>query len=576
MRFPISLDSLHPFAPHLRAGDEQVRTFRLVLLLSGILIIPFWFAWAVTEPDAFDPVGVRLGMLVGSIALLLLTYHSGLVRQRADIASTIYLGAVAAWFAVLLYKNGLGSVHAMGFLVVLIVTTTVLSTALVRLSGLYWFGVFAMGLAIAATVAVPDPDMNAVLFLMCTLLGVGAVVTSVSARTRLLARLQQRESYLAEAEPLAGIGSWEQDMRTDWRRWSDGMFAIVGMEPQEGAVPSINEFVLPADRPELEAVQDQLRNGASKVDHRIRIVQPGGSVRTIRSIIRMDRDRHERPLRMYGVAVDVTDQVRREADLKHETDEAVTARQEAEESARLKNAFLASMSHEIRTPLTSIIGYAQMLGAEIDPTHHELVEPIEAGGLRLLETLNSVLDFARIEAGHVDLVCEPVNASAEIRSVARLMQQQAKAKGIILRSDLGSEDLQVLADRPAFSRIITNLVSNAVKFTDQGAVTIELDSLPESGRVVMRVIDTGRGIDAAFLPVLFEPFRQESTGLARSHEGSGLGLTITQRLIELMNGSIEVESEVGQGTVFTVSLPDVSVVKEAEEVPLEEAEIAWA
>jgi signal transduction histidine kinase len=521
-------------------------------------------------------VGVRIGMLVGSIALLLLTYHSNLIRQRADVASTVYLGAVAAWFAVLLYKNGLGSVHALGFLVVLIVTTTVLSTALVRLTGLYWFGVFAMGLAIAATVAVPDPDMNAVLFLMCTLLGVGAVVTSVSARTRLLARLQQRETYLAEAEPLAGIGSWEQDMRTDWRRWSDGMYAIVGMEPREGAVPLLNEFVLSEDRPELEAVQYQLRNGASKVDHCIRIVQSGGSVRTIRSIIRMDRDRYERPLRMYGVVVDVTDQVKREADLKHETDEAVIARQQAEESARLKNAFLASMSHEIRTPLTSIIGYAQMLGTEIDPTHHELVEPIEAGGLRLLETLNSVLDFARIEAGHVELVCEPVNASAEIRSVARLMQQQAKAKGITLKADLGADDLMVLADRPAFSRIITNLVSNAVKFTDSGSVTIELDSEPESGSVVMRIIDTGRGIDAAFLPALFEPFRQESTGLARSHEGSGLGLTITQRLIELMNGSIQVESEVGQGTVFTVSLADATVAKKLEAAPLEEAEIAWA
>ena len=211
------------------------------------------------------------------------------------------------------------------------------------------------------------------------------------------------------------------------------------------------------------------------------------------------------------------------------------------------------MSHEIRTPLTAIIGFAQMLSEEVDDDARDLVEPIETGGRRLLGTLNSVLDLARMEAGETDLALAPVDLAAEVREVAQLLRGRADGAGLALVLDVDEEPLWTTADPDALGRVLTNLLSNAVKFTEAGTITLAVGRA--GGRAEVVVADTGRGMDAAFLAELFEPFRQASTGWARSHEGTGLGMTITRRLVQAMHGTIAVESAPGQGTRFTVRLP---------------------
>ncbi|MEM1117442.1 MAG: PAS domain-containing sensor histidine kinase [Bacteroidota bacterium] len=231
----------------------------------------------------------------------------------------------------------------------------------------------------------------------------------------------------------------------------------------------------------------------------------------------------------------------------------IEAREQAIEMARIKSAFLASMSHEIRTPLTAVIGFAELLLDEVDDESRGLVEAIGAGGQRLLTTLNSVLDLARLDAEREVLRPQQVDAVAHIERTMSLLRPLAEERGLSLTVTASPQVVPAVLDAGALDRVLTNLVGNAVKFTDRGGVTVEIDGDPSD--LVIRVLDTGIGIGEAFLPELFTEFRQASEGDGRSHEGTGLGLAITKRLVELMGGSISVESTWGVGTAFTVVLP---------------------
>jgi CheY-like chemotaxis protein/nitrogen-specific signal transduction histidine kinase len=254
---------------------------------------------------------------------------------------------------------------------------------------------------------------------------------------------------------------------------------------------------------------------------------------------------------------DVTERKRAEAVL-------VRSKEQAEEVARLKSAFLANMSHEIRTPLTGILGFTSVLAEEItDPQQQEFVSLIEKSGRRLMDTLNSVLELARLEAGRVELSSESVRLADAAQEAAGLMAPMASEKGLRLEARILAPTAEAQLDRAALDRVLTNLVGNAVKFTEEGGVVIEVDA--DEHAVFLRVIDTGVGIDPGFVPRLFYDFEQESTGIGRSHEGSGLGLAISRQLVERMRGSIAVDSSKGQGTTFSVTFPRYDVDPDATE-----------
>jgi PAS domain S-box-containing protein len=246
------------------------------------------------------------------------------------------------------------------------------------------------------------------------------------------------------------------------------------------------------------------------------------------------------------VATDLTQQKRAEAEL-------IRAKEQAEEAARLKSNFLANMSHEIRTPLTGIIGSAQVLTGALEDEEREVVEIIERSALRLLGTINSVLDMARIEAGELHPHAEPVHLREEVEDAIGVLRSLAEGKGLALALEEQTPDVWAAVDPSCLHRILYNLIGNAIKFTAEGGVTVELEA--DGADAVLRVRDTGIGIAPRFLPHLFEHFKQESTGFDRSHEGTGLGLAITKRLVELTGGTIAVESVKGQGSTFTVRLP---------------------
>lgn len=231
----------------------------------------------------------------------------------------------------------------------------------------------------------------------------------------------------------------------------------------------------------------------------------------------------------------------------------IAAKERAEEMARLKTSLLNNLSHEIRTPLTNVIGYTQLLQDEgADAPRHSL-SVINDNAHRLLRMLNAMLSLAKLDAGTAEVAAEPTPLAGVVLDTVRAFRPQAEQKGLALDATIGTPTLTVRADPVHLERILHNLVSNAIKFTDDGAVTVR--TYAENGRGVVAVTDTGRGIRPAFQDRVFEEFEQESTGYDRSHEGSGLGLAITRRLVDALDGSIDVESTPGEGSTFTVRLP---------------------
>jgi two-component system, sensor histidine kinase len=262
---------------------------------------------------------------------------------------------------------------------------------------------------------------------------------------------------------------------------------------------------------------------------------------------------HGRPATLVA-AVDVTAQLQAEATLK-------TALQAAEDADRAKSEFLANTSHELRTPLNGIIGMASVLSrTHLSAEQGEMVEVIRTSGATLQTLLSDVLDLAKIEAGQIDLQSEPVSPASLARHVARLFAAPVAAKGLTLELDLdaGSE-AAVLADSVRLTQVLTNLCSNAVKFTEHGRVRLSVRAAADGPRrrVAFAVADTGIGMGPEARTRVFERFAQADGSITRRFGGTGLGLAISRYLVELMGGRIELESAPGRGSTFYLefSLP---------------------
>jgi PAS domain S-box-containing protein len=246
--------------------------------------------------------------------------------------------------------------------------------------------------------------------------------------------------------------------------------------------------------------------------------------------------------------------------------ELIIAKENAEEMSRLKSNFLANMSHELRTPMSAILGFADLLYERLtDPELKEMSEIILSGSNRLTQTLNSILDLSRIEADKFDLKLAISDIVPVIKESIRLFEAIANGKNIKLEFVTSHKSIFSKIDEKLFGQIFNNLINNALKFTKEGSVSVIIDTEIKDGTTyaIIKVKDTGIGISANKLNLIFEPFRQVSEGLSRMYEGTGLGLTLTKRFIEAMHGSIEVESKLNTGTTFTVKLEVKDIVTSA-------------
>ena len=254
------------------------------------------------------------------------------------------------------------------------------------------------------------------------------------------------------------------------------------------------------------------------------------------------------PIAMTGVIVDITDRIRHENELKD-------AKERAEEASKLKTNFLTTISHELRTPLVGILGFAEIIKDEVEqPEISNMAQLILSSGKRLLETLNLVLDLSKIEANKLKLNYTEINLTEFIQEHIKLFDKIAADKGLTLSISTKDKNVYALLDEQTLYQILNNLIGNAIKYTIKGSIIVEVSSLVKDNKnfASIKIIDTGIGIKKEYLQQIFEEFRQVSEGLNRQFEGTGLGLTITKKLVEMMSGKIFVESEIGKGSVFTI------------------------
>jgi len=225
---------------------------------------------------------------------------------------------------------------------------------------------------------------------------------------------------------------------------------------------------------------------------------------------------------------------------------------------RHKTEFLANMSHELRTPLNAIIGFSEVLlqrmFGELNPQQADYLEDIMSSGRHLLTLINDILDLSKIEAGRMELEAAPFSLVAALTNAVTLVRERATSHGIRLELDVAPELDTMVADERKLKQVVVNLLTNAVKFTPDGG-TVSLRAARENGEVRLSVHDTGIGIAPEDQERIFEEFQQATHQGDQSREGTGLGLTLSKRMVELHGGTLSVSSTPGKGSTFTVALP---------------------
>ncbi len=240
------------------------------------------------------------------------------------------------------------------------------------------------------------------------------------------------------------------------------------------------------------------------------------------------------------------------------------ARDEATAASRSKSEFLANMSHELRTPLNAIIGFSEALERELfgpvgNPRYREYAEDIHDSGVHLLNLINDILDLSKIEAGHFKLHEEETDLDTVVASACRIVRHRAQQARISIETKLPTPPVALMADERALKQVLINLVSNAVKFSNDGSV-VRVEASVQPGGLRIAVIDSGIGIAEEDIPKALAPFTQIDGTLSRSHEGTGLGLPLAKHLSELHGGTLTIRSEPGRGTTVEVDLPATCLI----------------
>mgnify|MGYP001791378158 CR=1 FL=1 len=358
---------------------------------------------------------------------------------------------------------------------------------------------------------------------------------------------------------------FQTDTTGRWTFLSSPWTLVTGYTIEQSLNNSLLDFVFSEDdRLELsDRLQRLLAGEMEFFEFEFRSPTCGGSFRWLEIHALPDRDRHGTVLGTSGSLRDITSRKQTEAILQARADELADQRRKIEQkndalrkASQLKSEFLATMSHELRTPMNAIVGFSQMLKTygDLEEKQRNMVERITTNSEHLLSMLNAVLDFSKIEAGYLELQLESFDLVRLVRLTVEELRSLAQARNLSLKVSLEVDRAPIVSDRGSLRRVLANLLGNAVKFTDRGGIEVEIQQAdPDSYRVAVR--DTGVGIAEADLETIFEAFRQLEHSLTRTHSGIGLGLAITQSIVRQLHGTIAVDSELGRGSTFCVTLP---------------------
>ncbi|MFT5423575.1 MAG: PAS domain S-box-containing protein, partial [Phycisphaerales bacterium] len=404
-----------------------------------------------------------------------------------------------------------------------------------------------------------------------------SIRTDITERKGAEAKVQWSQFQLREAQRVAIIGSWSLDLVTGVLNWSDMIYEIFEIDPEQfGATyEGFLSVIHPDDREAVNtayqgSVEDRTAYG---ITHRL--LMPDGRIKHVFARGETTYADDGTPLRSIGTVQDVTQ-------IKQTEQELIIAIREADGANRAKSEFLANMSHEIRTPMTAILGYADLLADEdgilSDPAQaRQAVQIIKSNADYLLNVINDVLDTSKIEAGKMTverIVADPVRI---VKEVVSMLGSKAADKGIELsvRYETPIPE-RIESDPTRLRQILVNLIQNAIKFTHVGRVTVSVTANPERQMIRFEIADTGIGMSPEQREQVarFDAFSQADGSTSRRFGGTGLGLRISNSLAELLGGGIEIESDLGEGSTFTLRISSGNPAKFSTVTPAQASHIA--
>lgn len=403
-----------------------------------------------------------------------------------------------------------------------------------------------------------------------------AMVEDISERKQSELALENSEKQLRFVLDGSGLGFWDWDIAAGKVDRNEQWALMLGYTHDEikHTTQQWTDFIHPDDRERAWNSIKAVIEGRSNI-HRLeyRMLHKDGSIRWILDQASvMQRDADGKPLRMCGTHTDISARKQDELELvqhRHhlqkiveaQTRELRIAKDAAEAASRAKSVFLANMSHELRTPMNGVMGMIDMARRRMaDPTGLAQLGKAKTAATHLLGVLNDILDLSKIEAERMVLEDLPLQLADTIANLADVLNHKATEKGVKLAVDLPADlaSAPLKGDPLRLGQILFNLVGNAIKFTEQGVVTLRVRSVgetPEAVQVRFEVSDTGIGIKPETQARLFQPFEQADNSMTRKYGGTGLGLAICKRLVQLMGGEIGAESRVGQGSIFWFIVP---------------------
>ena len=387
-----------------------------------------------------------------------------------------------------------------------------------------------------------------------------ALVEDISDRKRADLALQESETRFRDLIEQTSDWVWQTDADDRFTYVSPQVEQILGYAPDQVLGLTTFDFMEPLERDRVRSIlrpymeQTQSFTGVEKT-----LIHQSGRLVTLETSGSPILDAQNGLLGYRGIARDITE--RKQAELKLQL-----AKQEAEAANVAKSQFLASMSHELRTPLNAILGFAQVMGydTQLSADHRNFVQTILRSGEHLLELINEVLDLSKIEAGHMSLEYSTLNLPDFIRTSCEMLYQQADMKGLSLHFDIAEDTpSHIITDAHKLRQVLINLLGNAIKFTEQGQIFLRVAATvhPHCDRqqltqviLTFEVEDTGIGIAPEYQAKIFEAFEQVSDG-STCAGGTGLGLTISRRLLDLLGGQITLDSQPQRGSLFRFSIP---------------------
>jgi PAS domain S-box-containing protein len=446
--------------------------------------------------------------------------------------------------------------------------------------------VFMGAIAFSGTIAgygpFVRPDPNAALLLFQAFLGFRmpvllAVAAEVAARTKteaevrrlnedLEARVRERteallrsQEHLTEAQQIGQVGSWEWDIPQNVLRWSEELYRLYGATREQAAsYEAFLGFVHPEDREAVRTVvaRTLATHTPFSVEHRI--VRPDGEVRVMHGQGRVVVNEAGDPVRMVGTGQDVTERWQATEERAQLLGEQM-ARRRAEEANKAKDEFLATLSHELRTPLNAALGWAHMLRTMPLDEHRrtKVTDAIHRNLLLQARLVSDILDVTRMSIGSMRIEQGLAPLAAVMAGAVEMVQELATSKNVAIHISPAAWSVILPGDESRLQQVIWNLLANAVKFAKNGG-RVDVDVVPAGGSVTIAIQDDGPGIDPAFLPHVFEQFRQADPSPTREHSGLGLGLAIASHIVELHGGTIVASNTPGSGARFTICLPAAS------------------